>query len=40
MSAAVIDGPRNEQAQEWWFLDLLVVEDFSVKSPAVIRRRG
>ena len=26
MSAAVIDSPRNEQAQAWWFLDLLVVE--------------
>jgi mannose-6-phosphate isomerase-like protein (cupin superfamily) len=26
MSAAVIDGPGSEQAQAWWFLDLLVVE--------------
>jgi mannose-6-phosphate isomerase-like protein (cupin superfamily) len=26
MSAAVVDGPQNEQAQAWWFLDLLVVE--------------
>lgn len=26
MSTAVIDGPQNEQAQAWWFLDLLVVE--------------
>src|SRR5512136_1015014 len=26
MSAAVIDSPQNEQAQAWWFLDLLVVE--------------
>jgi len=26
MSAAVIDSPKNEQAQAWWFLDLLVVE--------------
>jgi len=26
MSTAVIDGPDNEQAQAWWFLDLLVVE--------------
>jgi mannose-6-phosphate isomerase-like protein (cupin superfamily) len=26
MGAAVIDGPDNEQAQAWWFLDTLVVE--------------
>jgi mannose-6-phosphate isomerase-like protein (cupin superfamily) len=26
MNAAVVDGPQNEQAQAWWFLDLLVVE--------------
>ena len=26
MSTAVIDGPDSEQAQAWWFLDLLVVE--------------
>jgi mannose-6-phosphate isomerase-like protein (cupin superfamily) len=26
MSAAVIDSPQKEQAQAWWFLDLLVVE--------------
>ena len=26
MSVAVIDSPQNEQAQAWWFLDLLVVE--------------
>ena len=26
MSAVVIDSPKNEQAQAWWFLDLLVVE--------------
>ena len=26
MSGAVIDSPQNEQAQAWWFLDLLVVE--------------
>jgi mannose-6-phosphate isomerase-like protein (cupin superfamily) len=26
MSAAVIDSPQNEQAEAWWFLDLLVVE--------------
>ncbi len=26
MSTAVIDSPQNEQAQAWWFLDLLVVE--------------
>ena len=26
MSAAVIDDPRSDQAQAWWFLDLLVVE--------------
>ena len=26
MSAAVIDSPQNQQAQAWWFLDLLVVE--------------
>ena len=26
MSAAVIDSPQNEQAQAWWFLDLLVIE--------------
>lgn len=26
MNAAVIDGPLNEQARTWWFLDLLVVE--------------
>jgi mannose-6-phosphate isomerase-like protein (cupin superfamily) len=24
--SAVIDGPGSEQAQAWWFLDLLVVE--------------
>ena len=26
MSTAVIDGPHSEQAQAWWFLDVLVVE--------------
>jgi mannose-6-phosphate isomerase-like protein (cupin superfamily) len=26
MATAVIDGPQSEQAQAWWFLDLLVVE--------------
>ena len=26
MSAAVVDSPRNEDAQAWWFLDTLVVE--------------
>ena len=26
MNTAVIDSPLNEQAQAWWFLDLLVVE--------------
>ena len=26
MSAAVVDSPLNEQAQAWWFLDVLVVE--------------
>ncbi len=26
MSAAVIDSPQNEQAQAWWFLDLLVID--------------
>ena len=26
MSSAVIDDPRSEQAQAWWFLDTLVVE--------------
>lgn len=26
MNAAVIDSPLNEQAQVWWFLDLLVFE--------------
>ena len=26
MNTAVIDGPNSEQAQAWWFLDLLVVE--------------
>src|SRR3954447_10071125 len=26
MSPAVIDGPGNEHAQAWWFLDTLVVE--------------
>ncbi|HEY5014021.1 MAG TPA: cupin domain-containing protein [Acidimicrobiia bacterium] len=26
MSTAVIDDPQSEQAQAWWFLDLLVVE--------------
>ncbi len=26
MSAAVIDGPDNEHAPAWWFLDTLVVE--------------
>jgi mannose-6-phosphate isomerase-like protein (cupin superfamily) len=24
--AAVVDSPRNEQAEAWWFLDTLVVE--------------
>ena len=26
MSAAVVDGPHSEEAQAWWFVDLLVVE--------------
>ncbi len=26
MSAAVIDSPKNEKTQAWWFLDLLVIE--------------
>ncbi len=26
MSTAIVDRPDNEQAQAWWFLDLLVVE--------------
>ena len=26
MNEVVIDGPMNEQARTWWFLDLLVVE--------------
>ena len=26
MNASVVDGPQNEQAQAWWYLDLLVVE--------------
>ena len=26
MSEAVVDGPENEHAQAWWFLDTLVVE--------------
>ena len=26
MGAAVVDSPDNEQAQAWWFLDVLVVE--------------
>jgi len=26
MNTAVVDTPKNEQAQAWWFLDLLVVE--------------
>jgi mannose-6-phosphate isomerase-like protein (cupin superfamily) len=26
MNAAVVDGPQNELAPAWWFLDLLVVE--------------
>ncbi len=26
MSTAVVDRPENEQAQAWWFLDLLVIE--------------
>jgi len=26
VSAAVVDGPENENAQAWWFLDTLVVE--------------
>ena len=25
-SGAVVDGPENEKAQAWWFLDFLVVE--------------
>jgi len=26
MNSAVVDGPQNEFAQAWWFLDTLVVE--------------
>jgi mannose-6-phosphate isomerase-like protein (cupin superfamily) len=26
VSTAVVDSPKNEQAQAWWFLDTLVVE--------------
>ena len=26
MNTAVVDSPHNDQAQAWWFLDLLVVE--------------
>lgn len=26
MGAAVVDSPKSEQAQAWWFLDTLVVE--------------
>jgi len=26
MNTAIVDRPENEQAQAWWFLDLLVVE--------------
>ena len=26
MATAVVDRPGNEQAQAWWFLDLLVIE--------------
>lgn len=26
MGTAIVDTPANEQAQAWWFLDLLVVE--------------
>ena len=26
MSTAVIDSPHSDQAQAWWFLDLLVIE--------------
>ncbi len=26
MSTAIVDRPEDEQAQAWWFLDLLVVE--------------
>jgi mannose-6-phosphate isomerase-like protein (cupin superfamily) len=26
MNQAVVDDPKSEQAQAWWFLDLLVVE--------------
>jgi mannose-6-phosphate isomerase-like protein (cupin superfamily) len=26
MTTAIVDGPENEQAQAWWFLDTLVVE--------------
>jgi mannose-6-phosphate isomerase-like protein (cupin superfamily) len=26
MNTAVVDGPQSDQAQAWWFLDLLVVE--------------
>lgn len=26
MTTAIVDRPENEQAQAWWFLDLLVVE--------------
>ena len=26
MSAAVVDSPHSEEAQAWWFVDLLVVE--------------
>ena len=26
MNTAVVDGPQSDEAQAWWFLDLLVVE--------------
>ena len=26
MTTAVVDSPKSEQAQAWWFLDTLVVE--------------
>jgi mannose-6-phosphate isomerase-like protein (cupin superfamily) len=26
MNSAVVDRPENDQAQAWWFLDLLVIE--------------
>ena len=36
MGAAVVDGPHSEEAQAWWFVDLLVVEHRSAPDMSTI----